>query len=59
MEAFEDADNEKMNEIRARCDEVVQDTHTADTLKVSSTHSPPTHSFAHSSLTDSANAACM
>ena len=33
MEAFEDADNEKMNEIRARTNEIVKDRDTADKLK--------------------------
>merc|ERR1711971_1348369 len=32
-EAFESADDEKMNEIRARTDQVVQDPQTADKLK--------------------------
>src|SRR3546814_1578219 len=33
MEAVEDADFEKMEQIRARCDEVVQDPETAENLK--------------------------
>ncbi|MEM1035552.1 MAG: NAD(P)/FAD-dependent oxidoreductase [Pseudomonadota bacterium] len=33
MQAFEDADFEKMTEIRARCDDVVEDKGTADSLK--------------------------
>ncbi len=33
MEAFKDADNKKMNEIRARTNEIVKDRDTADKLK--------------------------
>ncbi|MEM1087346.1 MAG: NAD(P)/FAD-dependent oxidoreductase [Pseudomonadota bacterium] len=33
MQAFEDADFEKMSEIRARCDDLVEDEKTADSLK--------------------------
>ncbi|MEL8055521.1 MAG: NAD(P)/FAD-dependent oxidoreductase [Pseudomonadota bacterium] len=33
MQAFEDADFEKMSEIRARCDDVVEDKETAESLK--------------------------